>query len=265
MLMDETLANEKVEAIEEYRPAKRMQEFFEVLIVRCLPTDPQLGGCPEPLPRNRSAQLPWLGSVVKRHDGHNPAVLIQDVQPCHFNISLACVQERLEVTKFFIKFLAIIAVLFAAELTPPVQDGFVIPFTSGIAQLCSLLMQLMDDQVRAQGKLIWSVATGFGVSIEAGCNGVEAGIVLMAAMIAFPAAWLHKLAGIGVGLLTVQALNVVRIITLFYIGQWNKTLFEWAHLYIWQALIMLDVLFVMLLWLRWLGSQGRVATERSVE
>ena len=88
------------------------------------------------------------------------------------------------------------------------------------------------------------------VSIEAGCNGVEATLVLIAAILAFPSTWKQKLWGLGFGFVAVQGLNVVRIISLFYLGQWSMTAFEWAHLYIWQALIMLDVLIVWLIWVR---------------
>jgi hypothetical protein len=42
----------------------------------------------------------------------------------------------------------------------------------------------------------------------------------------------------------------VRVISLFYLGQWDYQIFEWAHLYVWQALIMLDVLVVWLIWVR---------------
>jgi exosortase H (IPTLxxWG-CTERM-specific) len=157
--------------------------------------------------------------------------------------------------RFFLLFVLLVTVLFAAQLTPPVQEGLVLPFTSAIAALSATLMQAWDDQVLAQGKLIWDAASGFAVSIEAGCNGVEAGIVLTAAMLAFPATWTERLVGFAIGNLTVQALNLLRIVTLFYIGQWNQTWFEWAHLYIWQALIMLDVLAVFLLWLRWIGKR----------
>ena len=31
-------------------------------------------------------------------------------------------------------------------------------------------------------------------------------------------------------------------------------LFEWAHLYIWQALIMLDVFIVFILWIKYIQS-----------
>jgi hypothetical protein len=46
------------------------------------------------------------------------------------------------------------------------------------------------------------------------------------------------------------------VISLFYLGQWNMQVFEWAHLYVWQALIMLDVLIVWLIWVRTLPRAG---------
>jgi len=45
-------------------------------------------------------------------------------------------------------------------------------------------------------------------------------------------------------------LNVVRVISLFYLGQWNDAVFRVFHEYLWQALIMIDVLVVWLLWVR---------------
>jgi hypothetical protein len=34
------------------------------------------------------------------------------------------------------------------------------------------------------------------------------------------------------------------------LGKWDKEVFDFAHLYLWQALIMLDLLVVWLLWIR---------------
>jgi len=80
-------------------------------------------------------------------------------------------------------------------------------------------------------------------------------------MLAFPAPWRHKLAGLGIGIAAVQGLNIVRVISLFYLGQWNRDVFEWAHLYVWQALIMLDVLIVWLIWVRTLTSMHRAGGD----
>ena len=56
------------------------------------------------------------------------------------------------------------------------------------------------------------------------------------------------------------ALNVVRVVSLFCLGQWNTDVFNLAHEYLWQALIMLDVLVVWLLWVR-AGSKAQARSE----
>lgn len=128
-----------------------------------------------------------------------------------------------------------------------------------LARACVALVMLFDETAAAAGKVLWNTATGFGVSIEPGCNGIEACIVLFAAVMAFPSSWRHKLVGLLVGFLAVQGLNVVRVISLFYLGQWNTQVFNFAHEYLWQALIMLDVLVVWLLWVR-AGSKSQEAS-----
>jgi exosortase H (IPTLxxWG-CTERM-specific) len=151
-----------------------------------------------------------------------------------------------------IKFAIILLVLFAIELLGPVQAWVIQPFTAAIAGASALVLQTFDDAVRAHDIVLSNTMTGAAVSIQPGCNGVEAMIVVMAAIAATPASWKHKLWGIGVGFAAIQALNLVRIISLFYLLQWNPAWFEWAHLYLWQALIMLDGFIVYLLWVRML-------------
>lgn len=152
--------------------------------------------------------------------------------------------------RFLLLFLAIQAALFTAELTPPVQTYAVEPFTGLLARISGALIELTGREVITSGVIIHDVATQFAVRIAAGCNGVEAMILLTAAMLAFPSPWRYKLAGIAVGVAAIQALNLVRIISLFWLGMWNEIAFEWAHLYVWQALVMLDALVVWLLWIR---------------
>ena len=162
--------------------------------------------------------------------------------------------------RLMLLFLAILAALFVAELLQPVDRHVIEPFTSGIAKVCVWIVHAFDPHAIAHGKILQSTSNDFAISIERGCNGVEALIILVAAMLAFPAPWKHKLAGIGVGFVAIQAMNLLRIISLFYLGQWNRVWFEWFHLYLWQALIVLDALVVFLCWLRWLPRDARQAT-----
>jgi hypothetical protein len=53
---------------------------------------------------------------------------------------------------------------------------------------------------------------------------------------------------------------VLRVISLFYLGRWNRDVFEWAHLYVWQALIMLDVLIVWVIWVRLVPASPQAAS-----
>ena len=151
--------------------------------------------------------------------------------------------------RFFLLFLLIQGVLFTVEIIDTVQKSVIVPWTELIAATSAWLIQLFDNQVLANGVIIQSA--NFGVAIRPGCNGVEAAIIFTAAIFAFPThAWRHKLLGFVIGVLTIQALNLIRIISLFYLGQWNQTAFDWAHHYIWEVLIMLDVLMVFLIWIR---------------
>ena len=159
--------------------------------------------------------------------------------------------------RFALLFTTVLVGLFTLELLPVGQQWVVIPFTELIAGISVWLIQLFDGGVHAQGIVLRDMASGFAVSIEAGCNGVEATIVLIAAMAAFPASWRMKLIGVAIGFLAIQLMNLLRIISLFYLGQWNETAFEWAHLYIWQSLIILDVLVVFLVWLRYVPKDAR--------
>ena len=156
--------------------------------------------------------------------------------------------------RFFIIFLIVQGILFGVELLNPVQNAVVTPWTSWLAWASAGIVHLIDPTGISHGRVLQSATTGFGVSIEAGCNGVEAAIVMIAAMVAFPASWVHKLAGILIGFVAVQGVNLIRIVSLYFIGEWNYQVFEFAHLYMWQALIMLDVLVVWLLWMRYVAK-----------
>ena len=161
-------------------------------------------------------------------------------------------------SRFLLVFVVLLAVSFGIELTPVAQAWFVTPWTDTVARVSGSLMRLFDASITTSGKVIGSKTGAFSVSIEAGCNGVEATLVLVAAILAFPAPWAHRVRGIVVGVMAIQALNILRVVSLFYLGQWNYDAFEWAHLYVWQALIMLDVLVVWVVWVRFVPAE-RVA------
>jgi len=183
------------------------------------------------------------------------------VLPCYHWCHSDSVVNLGRMARFLLTFGGVLIGLFTLEMLKPVQETIIQPFTGLLAMLSTAIILPFDDSVIAQGRVLRDAATGFAVSIEAGCNGVEAAIVLIAGIMAFPARTTHKLVAISAGFIFVQALNIVRIISLFYLGQWNYSVFEWFHLYLWPVLIMLDVLVVFALYLSWLGRHAQALEE----
>ena len=152
--------------------------------------------------------------------------------------------------RFFILFVVILVALFTLELTHPVQNAIILPWTGILAKVSAATLVFFDPAVISYGKVLQHSVTGMGVSIEAGCNGIEACLILTAAVLAYPASWQMRVVGVALGFVAIQVVNVLRVIVLFYLVGQSEAVFKFAHLYLWQALIMLDVLVVWLLWVR---------------
>lgn len=161
--------------------------------------------------------------------------------------------------RFFFLFVFLLLALFGFRITNFARDHVTLPFTAVLADVSGWLITLFDPNVVAEGIIIRSLTNGFAVGIAPGCDGIEAVIILVAAVMAFPAPWKHKIVGVVIGFFAIQALNLVRIISLFYMGQYSQVMFDWFHLYLWQALIVLDALAVWLIWLRYLPRPTRTA------
>lgn len=166
--------------------------------------------------------------------------------------------------RFILLFLVLLVVMFVAELTAPVEKYVINPFTGVLADASAWIIHFFDPDTVSYGKFIRNAEGTFVISIERGCNGIEAVIILFSAILAFPAPWRHKLVGLGAGFVAVQILNLVRIVSLFYLGLWNRVWFDWFHLYLWQALIILDALIVFLVWLRYLPPVRRAPVSAPV-
>jgi exosortase H (IPTLxxWG-CTERM-specific) len=113
--------------------------------------------------------------------------------------------------RFSILFLVLLLVLFTLEVLGPVEKHVILPFTESLATFSTWLIRLFDDSVKTYGNVIQSTSVAWGVSIERGCNGVEAVIILFAAIFAFPAPWRHRFVGFGIGFLASWAYTSVEV------------------------------------------------------
>ncbi len=157
--------------------------------------------------------------------------------------------KRAAAWRFLLVFAAIALVGFAIEVVPWFDLHVIKPLTAGIAWSAGQLVQLFGGAASVDGNVIRHPG-GFAVAVYNGCSGIEAVILLSAAILAFPAGWRSRAIGLLLGTLAVMLINLLRVISLYYLGQYSREWFDWAHLYAWDILIMLDVLMVFLCWLR---------------
>ena len=155
---------------------------------------------------------------------------------------------------FLVKFFGILLGAYLLIAWNPVNDRVIVPFTEAIARWSAVLLNLIGQQVSVTGTTITSPK--FGVNINNGCNGVEAMLILLASIVAFPASIRARAAGLFLGALAVQLLNAVRIVTLYLLGAYQPKLFEMFHTAVWQILIILAAIAFFLVW------SSRVAPSR---
>jgi len=148
-----------------------------------------------------------------------------------------------------ITFLALFIVLLGASFTLIslnwINDHAIEPFTGGIARLSGAVLNLFGQHVVLRGTVIQG---RFAVNIRNGCNGVEAMLIFLAAVLAFPASWRSRLAGLALGILAIQVINLVRVVSLYLTGAYLPRFFDASHTVIWQSVV---ILCGVLLWVFW--------------
>jgi len=156
---------------------------------------------------------------------------------------------------FVAVFVAAALVQFALLLATPIRP-LIEGFSAQLATASAHLIRLFGGACVQTAAVLSNPARGFALEVRDGCNGVNVVILLWSAILAYPSNWRWKLLGLGRGLTAIQALNLLRLISLFSLGQYSFRVFEFAHLYLWETLIILDAIVVFRFWSR--GSEQEI-------
>lgn len=153
---------------------------------------------------------------------------------------------------FLARFLGLLVLFYAIVASHPVNDAVIVPFTAGIARASAAVLNVLGEHVAVEGTQIRS--SRFAVAIENGCNGVETALLFGAAVLAFPAPWRRRAVGLLAGFLGIQVVNLVRVVSLFWVGAHRPAWFGASHTVLWQSIV---VLCGVLLFLAWASRETR--------
>jgi exosortase H (IPTLxxWG-CTERM-specific) len=154
-------------------------------------------------------------------------------------------RNRREIT-FLVLFVVLLGGSFTLISVNWVNDHVIEPFTGGIARVSGAALNVCGQHVAMRGTVIQGPR--FAVNIRNGCNGVEAMLIFLAAVLAFPAPWRWRLAGLVLGTIAIQVINLVRVVSLYLTGVYFPRIFDASHTVIWQSVV---ILFGVLLWVLW--------------
>ncbi len=153
-----------------------------------------------------------------------------------------------EQRRFLVRFGVALVVLYLLVVIPPSNTHVVVPFTERIVTVSAALLRALGEQAVTAGTVIR--AGSFAVDVKNGCNGLEAAVILAAAVLAFPATLRQRLAGLAVGFAVIQILNLVRVVSLFWLGVHRPAVFELFHNAIWQTALILVAVSLFVYWSR---------------
>jgi exosortase H (IPTLxxWG-CTERM-specific) len=156
--------------------------------------------------------------------------------------------------RFFVLFAASALGMYLLLLSAPVRP-LVEGYSGALARAAGWLVRVGGGICEQREAVMSNPLRGFAMEVRDGCNGVNVVILLWAAILGYPASRQKKMWGLGLGFGAIQSLNLLRIISLFYLGQYYRQLFDFAHLYVWELLIILDAMVVFAMWTRRVRAQ----------
>ena len=155
-------------------------------------------------------------------------------------------QRRKPGFAFVARFLAILTVFYLIVTFEPVNAHVIVPFTELVVRGATVLLHAIQEPIKVAGTVIHT--SGFALDVRNGCNGVEAMLLVAAAMLAFPATLASRLSGLVAVSAGIQLLNLVRVSSLVWLGEHHRKVFDVVHVAVWQSLVILAALAMFVFW-----------------
>ena len=162
--------------------------------------------------------------------------------------------------RFIIVFAVLMSAFYGIAATPWFRDHFFPAYLRINARASAAILRTLGEDSHSNGADI--VSPRFGLAILRGCDGVEPAALFIAAVLAFPASWRSRIVAAIGGTATLLALNLVRIVSLYYTGIYFPKAFDTVHLDLWQTLF---ILIVMTMWMTWAWRVSRRLRTHAVE
>lgn len=144
--------------------------------------------------------------------------------------------------------------LAAVELSPDLQRLFE-PLNLALAAMTEIGLGYLEMPVSRSGAVL-AHTDGFSYRITYVCSGARPAVLITVALLAVPTGWRWRLAGLGAALVGLEALNLCRLMHLYWTGVTHPEAFFFAHRVGWNAAFVAAVAGLLALWLALVPRAG---------
>jgi len=167
---------------------------------------------------------------------------------------------RIRVRRFIFTYLLLMAGFFFIIGFTPLQNIIDVNglYTKGVVHITAEILNALHIPSSCSGTIIHLPA--ISLDVRFGCNGLEAVMIYAVAVLAFPAPWRKKMAGIVLGFLVIQVINILRIVGLAYAGVYCQSIFHYIHIYVAQGIMIAIALGTFFIYLAFTKTDGQTVS-----
>jgi archaeosortase B (VPXXXP-CTERM-specific) len=167
---------------------------------------------------------------------------------------VAEVQANRDAIRYVASFLALCLLFYLIYYALLVTgSGVMASLREFTANALGIIFSIAGANVVVNGSLV--SINGFGLEIIDECTAVFSSIVYSACILAYPTTIRKKGIGVALGIPVLYAINILRLVILAQVGITRPALFEFVHVYLWQASFIIFVVVIFLLWLKFVVKE----------
>lgn len=164
--------------------------------------------------------------------------------------------RRIPMIKFVLGLVITMALFFAISFTEFFENAINLPIVIGYAKIGSAILNLFGLETITNGTNV--IGTPFTMNIAKGCDAIAPTVLFMAAVLVYPTNFSNKWKALIIAPFAFALLNLVRVVSLYLLGAFAPSFFDFAHYEFWQGAFILITILAWFYWLLSILNQNRL-------
>lgn len=163
-------------------------------------------------------------------------------------------RSKWPVLRFVGLFAFFMSLAYACEITPSIRKHVFPAYLRHNAWVSGVILRGLGEDASVHRQSISSPR--YALEVQHGCNALLPTALFVSAALASPVSFALKIPGIVLGTLALMLMNLVRIVSMFYLGVYMPKFFDSVHAHVWPGIFICLSLFLWITWAVWARERG---------